>query len=74
MPPKRQAIGRSTPQARKKRAIRASESDEQRVLRLENIRVHAAETRSTESSEQRKLRPVRLRQLNNGKEGCKILE
>ncbi|KAG8299992.1 hypothetical protein J6590_087516 [Homalodisca vitripennis] len=56
MPPKRQAIGRSTPQARKKRAIRASESDEQRVLRLENIRVHAAETRSTESSEQRKLR------------------
>ncbi|GFT23434.1 hypothetical protein TNCV_2016911 [Trichonephila clavipes] len=39
MPPKRRAIGRSTPQARKRRALRASESDEQRALRLENLRV-----------------------------------
>ncbi|GFW71969.1 hypothetical protein TNCV_4788581 [Trichonephila clavipes] len=37
MPPKRRAIGRSTPQARKRRALRASESDEQRALRLENL-------------------------------------
>ncbi|GFV12520.1 hypothetical protein TNCV_1978111 [Trichonephila clavipes] len=37
MPPKRRAIGRSTSQARKRRALRASESDEQRALRLENL-------------------------------------
>ncbi|GFW76589.1 hypothetical protein TNCV_2682061 [Trichonephila clavipes] len=37
MLPKRRAIGRSTPQARKRRALRASESDEQRALRLENL-------------------------------------
>ncbi|GBP20189.1 hypothetical protein EVAR_82062_1 [Eumeta japonica] len=56
MPPKRQAIGRSTHQARKKRALRASESDEERALKPENLRVHAAETRSSESSEQREVR------------------
>ncbi|GFS85145.1 hypothetical protein TNCV_4222991 [Trichonephila clavipes] len=53
MPPKRRAIGRSTPQARKRRALRASESDEQRALRLENLRVQATETRSSKSSDQR---------------------
>ena len=56
MPPKRRAIDRSTPQARKRRALRASESDEQRASSLENLRVHAAETRSSESSEQREVR------------------
>ncbi|GFX22687.1 uncharacterized protein TNCV_2994221 [Trichonephila clavipes] len=56
IPPKRRAIGRSTPQARKRRALRASESDEQRALRLENLRVHATETRSSESSDQREVR------------------
>ncbi|GFX58732.1 uncharacterized protein TNCV_804371 [Trichonephila clavipes] len=56
MPPKRRAIGRSTPQARKRRALRASELDEQRALRLENLRVHATETRSSESSDQREVR------------------
>ncbi|GFV21987.1 uncharacterized protein TNCV_4526731 [Trichonephila clavipes] len=56
MPPKRRAIGRSTPQARKRRALRASESDEQRALRLENLRAHATETRSSESSDQREVR------------------
>ncbi|GFX36395.1 uncharacterized protein TNCV_3671501 [Trichonephila clavipes] len=56
MPSKRRAIGRSTPQARKRRALRASESDEQRALRLENLRVHATETRSSESSDQREVR------------------
>ncbi|GFV41445.1 ATP-dependent DNA helicase [Trichonephila clavipes] len=56
MPPKRRAIGRSTPQARKRRALGASESDEQRALRLENLRVHATETRSSESSDQREVR------------------
>ncbi|GFW11186.1 hypothetical protein TNCV_5131971 [Trichonephila clavipes] len=55
MPPKRRAIGRSTPQARKRRALRASESDEQRALRLENLRVHATETRSSESSDKREV-------------------
>ncbi|GFV66451.1 uncharacterized protein TNCV_3032051 [Trichonephila clavipes] len=56
MPPKRRAIGRSTPQARKRRVLQASESDEQRELRLENLRVHATETRSSESSDQREVR------------------
>ncbi|GFT07427.1 ATP-dependent DNA helicase [Trichonephila clavipes] len=50
------SIGRSTSQARKRRALRASESDEQRALRLENLRVHATETRSSESSDQREVR------------------
>ncbi|GFY30223.1 hypothetical protein TNCV_3091301 [Trichonephila clavipes] len=77
MPPKRRAIGRSTPQARKRRALRTSESDEQRALRLENLRVHATETRSSESSDQQEVRletnrirtnQIRsLRQLNYGK-------
>ncbi|GFW44654.1 uncharacterized protein TNCV_4481991 [Trichonephila clavipes] len=49
-------LGRSTPQARKRRALRASESDEQRALRLENLRVRATETRSSESSDQREVR------------------
>ncbi|GFX33071.1 hypothetical protein TNCV_5042391 [Trichonephila clavipes] len=48
--------GRSTPQARKRRVLQASESDEQRELRLENLRVHATETRSSESSDQREVR------------------
>ncbi|GFU73652.1 hypothetical protein TNCV_317141 [Trichonephila clavipes] len=85
MSPKRRAIGRSTPQARKRRALRASESDEQRALRLENLRVHATETRSSESSDQREvrletvikyvlIRSVLLRELNYGKEGCKMFE
>ncbi|GFW38412.1 transposable element Tcb2 transposase [Trichonephila clavipes] len=79
------SIGRSTPQARKRRALRASESDEQRALRLENLRVHATETRSSESSDQREvrletdreyvlIRSVLLRQLNYEKEGCKMFE
>ncbi|GFS51352.1 retrovirus-related Pol polyprotein from transposon RE1 [Trichonephila clavipes] len=33
-----------------------SESDEQQALRLENLRVHATETRSSESSDQREVR------------------
>ncbi|GFV12325.1 putative DNA helicase [Trichonephila clavipes] len=40
----------------RRRALRASESDEQRALRLENLRVHATETRSSESSDQREVR------------------
>ncbi|KAJ8879102.1 hypothetical protein PR048_019708 [Dryococelus australis] len=39
MPPKRKAIGRSTPQAKRKRASRASETDEQREVRLEPVRL-----------------------------------
>ncbi|GFY26356.1 uncharacterized protein TNCV_25531 [Trichonephila clavipes] len=38
---------------RKRRALRASESDEQRALRLENLRVHATETRSSDQREVR---------------------
>ncbi|GFX45247.1 hydroxysteroid dehydrogenase-like protein 1 [Trichonephila clavipes] len=61
MPPKRRAIGRSTPQTRKRRALRASESDEQRALRLENLRVHATETRSSDKRETDYLFPGNLR-------------
>ncbi|GFX88201.1 zinc transporter 9 [Trichonephila clavipes] len=57
MPPKRRAIGRSTPQARKRRALRASESDEQRALRLENLRIRSSER--TELRE-RRLQNVRI--------------
>ncbi|GFU44735.1 hypothetical protein TNCV_2220521 [Trichonephila clavipes] len=84
MPPKRRAIGRSTPQARKRRALRASESDEQRALRLENLRVHSTETRSSESSDQREVRletdRIRTNQIRSSettelrKEGCKMFE
>ncbi|GFU21351.1 hypothetical protein TNCV_2434661 [Trichonephila clavipes] len=42
MPPKRRAIGRSTPQARKRRSITSLRI--RRALRLENLRVHATET------------------------------
>ncbi|GFV79797.1 uncharacterized protein TNCV_1726221 [Trichonephila clavipes] len=38
---------------RKRRALRASESDEQRALRLENLRVHVTETRSSDQREVR---------------------
>ena len=43
VPPKRQAVGRVSPQARKQRALRSLESDEQRAFRLENRRIHATE-------------------------------
>ncbi|GFX04092.1 hypothetical protein TNCV_3972411 [Trichonephila clavipes] len=55
MPPKRRAIGRSTPQARKRRVLRASESDEQRALGWK-ISSTRHETRSSESSDQREVR------------------
>ena len=63
MPPKRKAIGRSTPQARKKKALRASETDEQREARLETIRVRTAQSRSSETDEQReaRLETIRIR-------------
>ncbi|KAJ8876872.1 hypothetical protein PR048_021320 [Dryococelus australis] len=47
IPPKRKAIGRSTPQAKRKKASRASETDEQREVRLETARVRAARFRRT---------------------------
>ncbi|GBP44541.1 hypothetical protein EVAR_86765_1 [Eumeta japonica] len=53
-PPFRRTTNRLAPFSTPKRA-RTSESDEQRALRLENLRVHAAETRSSESSEQREV-------------------
>ncbi|GFS95468.1 hypothetical protein TNCV_2805931 [Trichonephila clavipes] len=63
MPPKRRAIGRSTPQARKRRALRASESDEQRALRLENLRVHATETRSDQREVRLETNRIRTNQI-----------
>ncbi|GFT13183.1 putative DNA helicase [Trichonephila clavipes] len=45
-----------TSSTKERRALRASESDEQRALRLENLRVHATETRSSELSDQREVR------------------
>ena len=63
MPPKRKAIGRSTPQARKKKALRASETDEQREARLETARVRNAQAFSSETLQQRdaRLETVRVR-------------
>ncbi|GBP41987.1 hypothetical protein EVAR_33791_1 [Eumeta japonica] len=66
MPLKQQAIGRSTHQARKKEALRASESDEQRALKLENLRVHAAEISSSESSEQREVSALKFKNETPG--------
>ncbi|GBP68690.1 hypothetical protein EVAR_42482_1 [Eumeta japonica] len=73
MPPKRRALGRSTRRARRKRTLRASESEDQRALRLENLRVHAVETRSSESSEQLEVRLETdgIRTEYSGPEGCK---
>ncbi|KFM67243.1 SCAN domain-containing protein 3, partial [Stegodyphus mimosarum] len=51
MPPKRKFIARSTPQARKKKASRDSETKEQREKRLENIRVCTVQDRSYETNE-----------------------
>ena len=63
MPPKQQVIGRSTPQARKKKASRASETDDQQEARLETVRVRTAQAHSSETDEQREARletaPVR---------------
>lgn len=56
MPPKRQAIGRSTPQARKKKASQASEIDEQREATLETARVRNPQACSFETVEQREAR------------------
>ena len=56
MPPKRKAINQCIIRSQKIRALRAAESDEQRALRLESRRVHAAEIRSSESPEQRQVR------------------
>jgi hypothetical protein len=40
----------------KKKALRASETDEQREARLETVRVHTAQARSSETDEQREAR------------------
>jgi len=47
MPLKRQTIGRATPQAQNKKALRASEIIEQREARLKTIRVRIARSRQT---------------------------
>uniref|UniRef100_A0A0B7BR32 Uncharacterized protein n=2 Tax=Arion vulgaris TaxID=1028688 RepID=A0A0B7BR32_9EUPU len=47
MPPKRKAIGPSTPRARKRKALLASETDEQQKARLQTVRVRTAEARSS---------------------------
>lgn len=63
MPSKRRAIGQSSLQARKKRALRSSESMEQRDIRLEANRLRNSQARSSESLEERntRLRANRLR-------------
>ena len=63
MPPKRQAVGRSTYQALKKKALRASETVEQREARLEIGRVGNVQACSSETLEQReaRLETVRVR-------------
>ena len=63
MPPKRSSIGSLTPQARKKKALRASETHVQRETRLEKDRVRVAKARSSETVDQReaRLETVRVR-------------
>lgn len=43
MPPNRTAIGRYTTQAKRKKTSRASETDEQRQLRMETVRIRSAQ-------------------------------
>ncbi|KAF0985906.1 hypothetical protein HZS_2021, partial [Henneguya salminicola] len=56
MPPKRRLIGQSTTQARKKIALRSSETDEQRERRLQINRLRNTQSRSSESKDQREAR------------------
>ncbi|UYV77690.1 hypothetical protein LAZ67_15001947 [Cordylochernes scorpioides] len=56
MPPKRNAIGRSTHQAKRRREYRDSETSEQRQARQERNRVHTAHARSLETSDQSQAR------------------
>jgi hypothetical protein len=58
MSPKCQSIGRSTSQARKKKALRASDTDEQREARLEADRGQTPQARSNETGEQREAREM----------------
>ena len=64
MPPKRQAIGRSTSRAKKHRASRDSETDEQRDARLQTVRASTAQARSSESTQQREARLETMRVSN----------
>ncbi|KAJ8893731.1 hypothetical protein PR048_006331 [Dryococelus australis] len=50
------AIGRSTPQAKRKKASQASETDEQWEVRLETARVRNAQACSSETAEQQEAR------------------
>ncbi|XP_036319030.1 stress response protein nst1-like [Rhagoletis pomonella] len=63
MPRKRIEIGRTTASARKHKAKRAAETQEQRKARLEAERVRTALVRSSETEEQRqeRLEKARLR-------------
>ena len=57
MPPKkRKSIGQITPAAKKIKAIRASETPEQRELRLQQERIRASTSRARETLEERELR------------------
>lgn len=56
MPPKLQAVGRSRSTARKTRALRASETNEQRDARNESQNSRAIRSRSSETNEQREAR------------------
>lgn len=56
MPPKRQSIGRSTSRARQAKALRASETQEQREARVEADRLQTAQARASETQAQREAR------------------
>lgn len=56
MPPKRSAIGRSTPRARQAKKTRSNETVSQRNNRNESNRLHTAQSRISETDEQREVR------------------
>jgi len=61
MPPKRIAIGRYTPQAKRTKASRAKlalETNEEREARLEAVRVRLTQANSSETNEQRDAKMV----------------
>lgn len=56
MPPKRESIGKSTPNARKAKTIRNSETNEQRDARAAEDRSRHAQSRAYETDEQQQAR------------------
>jgi hypothetical protein len=61
MPPKRKCIGRKTPEAQRRKILRASETEDQKEARLKAVRTHSAQVHTNETQEEREARIEALR-------------